>query len=86
MRVMLQSAPDLSKDIGCKPVCLNRLEPLLALFITLPCDLTVYLFTHSGDPESHWFAAADEYLGPLSEELRSVFSINVDAVPCHQIR
>jgi hypothetical protein len=83
---MLHRAPESSKNISCKPVCLNRLEPLFALFITLPRDLTIYLLTHCSDPKSHWLAAANEYLGPLSEERRSFLSINVDPVPSRQMR
>lgn len=81
MYIVSQVAPELSKDIGREPVCLNRLEPLLALFITLSRDLTVYLFTHGSDPKSHWFTSADEYPGPLSEERRDLLSIDIDAVP-----
>jgi hypothetical protein len=86
IRVMLHGAPESSKDIGRKPICLNRLEPLFAFFITFPCDFTIYLFTHGSDPKSHWLAAANEYFGPLSEERRGFLSINVDPVPWHQIR
>jgi hypothetical protein len=83
---MFRGAPESSKDIGSKPVCLNRLEPLFAVFITLPCDLTIYLLTHGSDTKSHRFAAANKYLGPLSEERRGFLSINVDPVPWHQIQ
>jgi hypothetical protein len=78
---MLHGAPESSKDIGRKPICLNCFEPLFALFITLSCDLPIYLLTHGSNPQSHWLAAANEYLGPLSEECRGFLSINVDTVP-----
>jgi hypothetical protein len=83
---MLHGAPESSKDIGRKPICLNRLEPPPAFFIALPRDLTIYFLTHGSDPKSHWLAAADEYLGPLPEERRGFLSIDVDSVPGHQMR
>ena len=67
MYILFQVALESSEDISCKPVRLDRLEPLLTLLVTLPRDLTIYLLTHGSNPQSHWFTAADVHLGPLSK-------------------
>ena len=86
MRLILQGAPGLPKDIGCEPVRLDRFEPLFALFFILASELAINFFTHGTDSESHWFAAANVHLGALSEERRGFVPINVDPVPWHQLK